>query len=218
MNVSSAYNRTGRSSLKPNQFTWACACVPTAARAQSPSPNFKSRLGPAVAGESPERRREEMAATLLPTLSPPLSRAAAAFLLLRRAPAKPFSCLRPPPALRRSLSSASSSSPATAPPALRPLSTVASSSTAARAAPARRDLLMLGIETSCDDTAAAVVLVLASSSPVDFTCGGGVENPLCFCAELLRCCLSGCLQVRGDGEILSQVVSSQVSHFPAQFC
>ncbi|KAG2597068.1 hypothetical protein PVAP13_5KG213600 [Panicum virgatum] len=111
-----------------------------------------------------------MAATLLPTLSPPISRAAAAFLLLRRAPAKPFSCLRPPPALRRSLSSASSSSPATAPPALRPLSTVASSS-AARAAPARRDLLMLGIETSCDDTAAAVV--------------------------------------RGDGEILSQVVSSQ---------
>ncbi|PUZ57095.1 hypothetical protein GQ55_5G400300 [Panicum hallii var. hallii] len=112
-----------------------------------------------------------MAATLLPTLSPPVSRAAAAFLLLRGAPAKPFSCLRPPPTLRRFLASASSSSPATLSPALRPLSTVASSSTAARAVPARRDLLMLGIETSCDDTAAAVV--------------------------------------RGDGEILSQVVSSQ---------
>jgi N6-L-threonylcarbamoyladenine synthase len=34
---------------------------------------------------------------------------------------------------------------------------VASSSAAAHGAPARRDLLMLGIETSCDDTAAAVV-------------------------------------------------------------
>lgn len=42
---------------------------------------------------------------------------------------------------------------------------------ASAATPDRRDLLMLGIETSCDDTAAAVV--------------------------------------RGDGEILSQVVSSQ---------
>ncbi|CAO2162246.1 unnamed protein product [Urochloa humidicola] len=113
-----------------------------------------------------------MAAALLPTLSPTLSRAAAAFLLRRRAPLKPFSSLRPPQTLRRFLASTSSSSPATPPPALRPLSTVAaSSSTAARAAPARRDLLMLGIETSCDDTAAAVV--------------------------------------RGDGEILSQVVSSQ---------
>ncbi|KAL6626313.1 hypothetical protein ACP70R_030039 [Stipagrostis hirtigluma subsp. patula] len=106
-----------------------------------------------------------MAATLLPTLSPPVSRAAAAFLL--RAPAKPIPSLHSP-TLRRLL--APSFSPATP----RPLSAMSSSSSAAsaaRAVPARRDLLMLGIETSCDDTAAAVV--------------------------------------RGDGEILSQVVSSQ---------
>ncbi|XP_066314234.1 probable tRNA N6-adenosine threonylcarbamoyltransferase, mitochondrial isoform X2 [Miscanthus floridulus] len=109
-----------------------------------------------------------MAATLLPTLSPPVSRAAAAFLL-RRAPLKPSHYLHPPPTLRRLLSS--SSYPATPSIALCPLSTMPST-TAARAVPARRDLLMLGIETSCDDTAAAVV--------------------------------------RGDGEILSQVVSSQV--------
>ncbi|KAG2588217.1 hypothetical protein PVAP13_5NG196000 [Panicum virgatum] len=107
-----------------------------------------------------------MAATLLPTLSPAVSRAAAAFLLLRRGPAKSL-----PSTLRHFVASVSSSSPATPSPAIRPPSTVASSSTVARATHARRDLLMLGIETSCDDTAAAVV--------------------------------------RGDGEILSQVVSSQ---------
>ncbi|ONM31596.1 putative tRNA N6-adenosine threonylcarbamoyltransferase mitochondrial [Zea mays] len=105
-----------------------------------------------------------MAATLLPTLSPPVSRAAAAFLL-RRAPLKPSHYVHPPSTLRRLLIS---SYPAI--PAMCPLSTM-SSTTAARAVPVRRDLLMLGIETSCDDTAAAVV--------------------------------------RGDGEILSQVVSSQ---------
>jgi hypothetical protein len=48
-------------------------------------------------------------------------------------------------------------------------------------------------------------------------CGGVVERPLGFCTELPQCCLSVRLQIRGDGEILSQVVSSQVSHFPAQF-
>jgi hypothetical protein len=49
---------------------------------------------------------------------------------------------------------------------------VASSSAAAHGAPARRDLLMLGIETSCDDTAAAVVWVLCLLDFwVDFTCG-----------------------------------------------
>lgn len=56
------------------------------------------------------------------------------------------------------------------------------STTAARAVPARRDLLMLGIETSCDDTAAAVVLVLSSSillSILPAAEGSG------FCAELL---------------------------------
>ncbi|KQK04047.1 probable tRNA N6-adenosine threonylcarbamoyltransferase, mitochondrial isoform X3 [Brachypodium distachyon] len=100
-----------------------------------------------------------MAATLLPTLSPPVSRAAA-FLLLR-APPKP---LRTHHHLFRSLLS-SASSPST-PATLRSLAPMASAAT-----PDRRDLLMLGIETSCDDTAAAVV--------------------------------------RGDGEILSQVVSSQ---------
>ncbi|KAM3348081.1 hypothetical protein ACQJBY_021785 [Aegilops geniculata] len=61
------------------------------------------------------------------------------------------------------LASASSLS---SPPTPRSLVTMASA-----AIPARRDLLMLGIETSCDDTAAAVV--------------------------------------RGDGEILSQVIASQ---------
>ncbi|KAL6850390.1 hypothetical protein ACP4OV_021017 [Aristida adscensionis] len=106
-----------------------------------------------------------MATTLLPTLSPPVSRAAAAFLLLRRAPPRHFPS-RLAPALRRLLAPASSAH------ALGPLSAMSSSAaSAARAVPARRDIVMLGIETSCDDTAAAVV--------------------------------------RGDGEILSQVVSSQ---------
>ncbi|GJN32096.1 hypothetical protein PR202_gb20570 [Eleusine coracana subsp. coracana] len=110
------------------------------------------------------------AATLLPTLSPPVSRAAAAaFLLLRRAPMKRSSS-HPPPTLCRFL--ASGSSPETIhPPGLRPISAMPSAEAAARAVPVRRDILMLGIETSCDDTAASVV--------------------------------------RGDGKILSQVVSSQ---------
>ncbi|KAG2588214.1 hypothetical protein PVAP13_5NG196200 [Panicum virgatum] len=101
-----------------------------------------------------------MTAALLPTLSPPISRAIAA-ILRRRVPAKAFSSLRPPSTPHRFLASASSPYPATPPPTLRPLSTVASSCTAARAVPARRDLLMLGIETSCDDTAAAVADLLA---------------------------------------------------------
>uniref|UniRef100_A0A0D9UZZ0 Glycoprotease 1 n=1 Tax=Leersia perrieri TaxID=77586 RepID=A0A0D9UZZ0_9ORYZ len=111
-----------------------------------------------------------MAATLLPTLSPPVSRAAA-LLLLRRAPPLPFSL--PAPLLRRLLSS--TPSPPVRSPAFRFLATMPSAAAAAggsRAMPDRADLLMLGIETSCDDTAAAVV--------------------------------------RGDGVILSQVVSSQV--------
>ncbi|GJN05488.1 hypothetical protein PR202_ga23117 [Eleusine coracana subsp. coracana] len=110
------------------------------------------------------------AATLLPTLSPPVSRAAAAaFLLLRRDPTKRFSS-HPPPTLCRFL--ASGSSPETIhPPGLRPISAMPSAEATARAVPVRRDIVMLGIETSCDDTAASVV--------------------------------------RGDGEILSQVVSSQ---------
>uniref|UniRef100_A0A0E0RHC6 Glycoprotease 1 n=1 Tax=Oryza rufipogon TaxID=4529 RepID=A0A0E0RHC6_ORYRU len=101
-----------------------------------------------------------MAATLLPTLSPPASRAAAA-LLLRRAP--PFPSPLPAPLLRRLLAPAPSP-PLRSSPTFRSLATMPSAAAAA-------DLLMLGIETSCDDTAAAVV--------------------------------------RGDGEILSQVVSSQ---------
>ncbi|XP_047049525.1 probable tRNA N6-adenosine threonylcarbamoyltransferase, mitochondrial [Lolium rigidum] len=100
-----------------------------------------------------------MVSTLLPILSPPVSRAAA-FLLLRTRPT-PFRSHR---LLLRSLL-VPASSPST-PPAPRSLTTMASVAT-----PARRDLLMLGIETSCDDTAAAVV--------------------------------------RGDGEILSQVIASQ---------
>ncbi|VAI28129.1 unnamed protein product [Triticum turgidum subsp. durum] len=99
-----------------------------------------------------------MASTLLPTLLPPVSRTAA-FLL--RTPSQPFRYHHP---LFRSLL-ASASSPSTS-PTPRALVTMASA-----AIPARRDLLMLGIETSCDDTAAAVV--------------------------------------RGDGEILSQAISSQ---------
>nr|ABA98522.2 Glycoprotease family protein, expressed [Oryza sativa Japonica Group] len=101
-----------------------------------------------------------MAATLLPTLSPPASRAAAA-LLLRRAP--PFPSPLPAPLLRLLLAPAPSP-PLRSSPTFRSLATMPSAAAAA-------DLLMLGIETSCDDTAAAVV--------------------------------------RGDGEILSQVVSSQ---------
>ena len=119
-----------------------------------------------------------MAATLLPTLSPPVSRAAAAFLL-RRAPLKPSHYLHPPPTLRRLLSS--SSYPATPSLALCPLSTMPSTA-AARAVPARRDLLMLGIETSCDDTAAAVVLVLSSSILPSNLPAAEASS---FCAELL---------------------------------
>ncbi|KAG2588213.1 hypothetical protein PVAP13_5NG196200 [Panicum virgatum] len=145
-----------------------------------------------------------MTAALLPTLSPPISRAIAA-ILRRRVPAKAFSSLRPPSTPHRFLASASSPYPATPPPTLRPLSTVASSCTAARAVPARRDLLMLGIETSCDDTAAAVVLVLSSSILLSILPAAAFR----ICAQLPRCCLSGWLPVRGDGEILSQVVSSQ---------
>ncbi|VAI13804.1 probable tRNA N6-adenosine threonylcarbamoyltransferase, mitochondrial [Triticum dicoccoides] len=85
-----------------------------------------------------------MASTLLPTLLPPVSRAVA-FLL--RTPPKPFRSHHP---LFRSLP-ASASSPST-PPTYHSLVTMASAGI-----PARRDLLMLGIETSCDDTAAAVV-------------------------------------------------------------
>uniref|UniRef100_A0A453JW96 Gcp-like domain-containing protein n=1 Tax=Aegilops tauschii subsp. strangulata TaxID=200361 RepID=A0A453JW96_AEGTS len=101
----------------------------------------------------------KMASTLLPTLLPPVSRAAA-FLL--RTPPKPF---RYHHSLFRSLL-ASASSPSTS-PTPRALVTMACA-----AIPTRRDLLMLGIETSCDDTAAAVV--------------------------------------RGDGEILSQAIASQI--------
>src|SRR5688572_7948362 len=121
-------------------------------------PAHSNPLGFGGVGHRAERRGagvrtpERMAATLLPTLSPPVSRAAAAFLL-RRAPLKPSHYVHPPSTLRRLLIS---SYPAI--PAMCPLSTM-SSTTAARAVPVRRDLLMLGIETSCDDTAAAVVLV-----------------------------------------------------------
>ncbi|XP_006644093.1 probable tRNA N6-adenosine threonylcarbamoyltransferase, mitochondrial [Oryza brachyantha] len=107
-----------------------------------------------------------MAATLLPTLSPPASRAAA-LLLLRRAPPKPFRA--PAPLLRRVLAPGPSL-PVRSPTFRSSLATMPSTAAAA-ASGSRADLLMLGIETSCDDTAAAVV--------------------------------------RGDGEILSQVVSSQ---------
>ncbi|VAH58890.1 unnamed protein product [Triticum turgidum subsp. durum] len=99
-----------------------------------------------------------MMATLLPTLSSPVSWATA-FLL--RTPLK--SSRSHHPLLRSLLASAS---PLSSPRTPRSLITMASA-----AIPARRDLLMLGIETSCDDTAAAVV--------------------------------------RGDGEILSQVIASQ---------
>jgi N6-L-threonylcarbamoyladenine synthase len=136
-----------------------------------------------------------MASTLLPILSSPVSRATT-FLLHRTRPT-PFRsyCL-----LLRSLLDPASS-PST-PPAPRSLVTMAS---------ARRDLLMLGIETSCDDTAAAVVgvarLLLPSFLPSHFYMW---SNLLGFILSTSLLMMLGRLQVRGDGEILSQVIASQV--------
>uniref|UniRef100_A0A453EF13 N(6)-L-threonylcarbamoyladenine synthase n=2 Tax=Aegilops tauschii subsp. strangulata TaxID=200361 RepID=A0A453EF13_AEGTS len=97
-----------------------------------------------AAGSPTRTEPGKMVSTLLPTLSLPVSRATA-FLL--GTPLKSFRSHHP--LLRSFLASASSLS---SPPTPRSLVTMASA-----AIPARRDLLMLGIETSCDDTAAAVV-------------------------------------------------------------
>uniref|UniRef100_A0A0D9UZZ4 Gcp-like domain-containing protein n=1 Tax=Leersia perrieri TaxID=77586 RepID=A0A0D9UZZ4_9ORYZ len=128
-----------------------------------------------------------MAATLLPTLSPPVSRAAA-LLLLRRAPPLPFSL--PAPLLRRLLSS--TPSPPVRSPAFRFLATMPSAAAAAggsRAMPDRADLLMLGIETSCDDTAAAVVVQKALND------ANVSESDLCAVAVTVGPGLSLCLRV-----------------------
>jgi hypothetical protein len=166
--------------LRPSHFMGFVAALATGSF-KSPGPLVE--LGSWPPGRAEGRSRwspERMAATLLPTLSPPVSRAAAAFLL-RRAPLKPSHYLHPPRTLRRLLSSSSSSYPATPSLALCPLSTMPST-TAARAVPARRDLLMLGIETSCDDTAAAVVLVLSFSILLSNLPAAEASS---FCAELL---------------------------------
>ena len=60
---------------------------------------------------------------------------------------------------------------------------------------------MLGIETSCDDTAAAVV----SETILNKT-----TNDVVFAKNEILI-MNLCFQVRSDGEILSQVVSSQVN-------
>lgn len=70
------------------------------------------------------------------------------------------------------------------------------------------NLVVLGIETSCDDTAVAVV----SLHILVFLCVHFIKSGfyLFLCSDYLYVFFFGGFQVRGNGEILSQVVSSQV--------